>query len=106
MIRDLTYVKLVSYILGHQSTTLGAGVIAMTGTLDTSEAKHARQTIVVIELPVGREYVWPSSTASMAGWQTGEQVTYRGRRWTVVSRANGSDMVTFELVPEAGVQRS
>jgi hypothetical protein len=81
-------------------------VIAMTGTLDTSEANLARQTVVVIELPEGREYVWPSPTGSMAGWQTAEQVTYRGRRWTVVSRANGSDVLTFELVPEAGAQGS
>ena len=72
----------------------------MAVSFDTSEGDEARQTVVVVELPKGREFVWPSSIASMVGWQIGERVTYRGSRWTVVSRANGSDVVTVELAPE------
>jgi hypothetical protein len=75
-------------------------VITVAGASDTSKGNGVRQTVVVVELPEGREFVWPSSVASMVSWQIGERVTYRGSRWQVVSRANGSDVLTLELAPE------
>jgi hypothetical protein len=58
-----------------------------------------KQTVVVVELPEGREYVWPPAISAMVSWQIGERVTYRGSRWRVVSSTNGSDVLTVKLTP-------
>ena len=79
------------------------GVIEITGSSDSFGRNGSTQTVVVVELPAGREFVWPSPTAAMVEWQAEERVTYRGIRWRVASRVNGSEALTFELVPEAGV---
>ena len=71
----------------------------MTGTSGTSSGSE--QTVVVVELPGRREFVWPSPRAEMVSWQIGECVSYMGSRWRVVSRANGSsEVLTLRLVPE------
>jgi hypothetical protein len=89
-----------SYILGHHSITPSVGGSEMTGSTGSSSGNGTKQTVVVVELPTGREFVWPPSVASMVSWQIGERVTYRGERWKVVSRANGSDVLTLELAPD------
>ena len=74
----------------------------MTGTSGTSAGNGSEQTVVVLELPGRLEYVWPSPSADMVSWQTGECVSYLGSHWRVVSRANGSlDALTLRLAPEA-----
>jgi hypothetical protein len=74
----------------------------MTGSAGSSEGTASEQTVVVLELPGGREFVWPSPRSDMVSWQAGERVTYMGSRWRVVSRTNGSsDAVTLQLAPEA-----
>ena len=73
----------------------------MTDTSGTSAGSGSEQTVVVVELPGRREFVWPSPRADMVSWQTGECVSYMGSRWRVVSRANGSsDVLTLRLAPE------
>ena len=72
----------------------------MTGTSVTS-AGNGEQTVVVVELPGRREFVWPSPRDDMVSWQIGECVSYMGSRWRVVSRANGSsDVLKLQLAPE------
>lgn len=90
-----------SYITGQQSTTLFVGGHEMTGTYGSFAGNGAEQTVVVVEVPGGREFVWPSPRLDMVGWQIGERVSYMGSRWRVVSRTNGSsDVLTLRLVPE------
>jgi hypothetical protein len=73
----------------------------MAGSSGSSGENGSKQTVVVVELPGGREFVWPSPRADMASWQIGERVTYMGSRWRVVSRTNGSaDALTLQLAPE------
>jgi hypothetical protein len=72
----------------------------MTGSSGSSEGNGSKQTVVIVELPGGRDFVWPSPRADMVSWQTGERVTYMGSRWRVVSRTNGSsDVLTLQLAP-------
>lgn len=93
--------NLKSYITGQQSTTLFVGVHEMTGTSGFSAGNGSEQTVVVIEVPGGREFVWPSPRADMVSWQIGERVSYMGSRWLVVSRTNGpSKVLTLKLAPE------
>ena len=74
----------------------------MTGTSGTSAGNESEQTVVVVELPGGREFVWPSPAADMVSWQTGECVSYMGSRWRVVARSNGSsEVLTLRLAPDA-----
>jgi hypothetical protein len=72
----------------------------MAGSSGSFSGNGTKQTVVVVELPEGRDYVWPPAISAMVSWQIGERVTYRGSRWRVVSRANGSDVLTLELVPD------
>jgi hypothetical protein len=73
----------------------------MAGSSGSSGENGSKQTVVVVELPGGREFVWPSPRADMVSWQIGERVTYMGSRWRVVSRTNGSaDALTLQLAPE------
>ena len=73
----------------------------MTGTNGFSAGNGSEQTVVVVEVPGGREFVWPSARADMVSWQIGERVSYMGSRWRVVSRTNGSsDVLTLRLAPE------
>lgn len=73
----------------------------MTGVSGPSTGSGSQQTVVVIEKPGGREFVWPTPRADMASWQIGERVAYMGSRWRVASRTNGSsDVLTIVLVPE------
>jgi hypothetical protein len=65
-----------------------------------SVGKEAKQTVVVVELPEGREYVWPPAISAMVSWKAGERVRYRGARWRVVSCTNGSDVLTVTLTPD------
>ena len=70
-------------------------------TSGTSAENGSEQTVVVLELPGRREFVWPSSRSNMLSWQIGESVSYMGSRWRVLSRANGSsDVLTLRLAPE------
>lgn len=93
--------NLKSYITGQQSTTLFVGVHEMTGTSGFSAGNGSEQTVVVVEVPGGREFVWPSPRADMVSWQIGERVSYMGSRWLVVSRTNGSsEVLTLKLAPE------
>jgi hypothetical protein len=90
-----------SYITGQQSTTLFVGGREMADNSGASEGNGSKQTVVVVELPGGREFVWPSPRAGMVSWQIGERVTYMGSRWRVVSRTNGSSSaLTLQLAPE------
>jgi hypothetical protein len=90
-----------SYITGQQSTTLFVGGHGMTGISGSSTGSGSEQTVVVVEVPGGREFVWPSPRADMVSWQVGERVSYMGSRWRVVSRTNGpSDVLTLKLAPE------
>ena len=90
-----------SYITGQQSTTLFVGGHEMTGSSGSSEGNGSKQTVVIVELPGGRDFVWPSPRADMVSWQIGECVSYMGSRWRVVSRANGSsDVLKLQLAPE------
>ena len=74
----------------------------MTGSSGSSAGNGSTQTVVVVELPGGREFVWPSPRSDMVSWQIGERVTYMGTRWRVVSRTNGSsDVVTLQLAAES-----
>jgi hypothetical protein len=74
----------------------------MAGSSGSSEGNASKQTIVVVELPGGRDFVWPSPRADMVRWQMGERVTYMGSRWRVVSRTNGlADTLTLRLAPES-----
>ena len=67
----------------------------------SSKENGSKQTVVVVELPGGREFAWPSPRADMVSWQIGERVTYMGSRWRVLSRTNGlSDALTLQLAPE------
>ena len=76
----------------------------MTGSSDFSAGNRSEQTVVIVELPGGRELVWPSPRVDMASWHLGERVSYMGSRWQVVSRTNGSsDVLTLKLAPEADV---
>ena len=73
----------------------------MTGMFGSSGENGSEQTVVVVELPGGSEFVWPSARADMVSWQIGERVTYMGSRWRVVSRTNGlPDALTLQLAPE------
>jgi hypothetical protein len=73
----------------------------VTSTYGVSAENGAEQTVVVVEVPGGREYVWPSPRADMFSWQTGDRVSYMGSRWQVVSRTNGSsDVLTLKLAAE------
>jgi hypothetical protein len=73
----------------------------MTGSSGTSGENASKQTVVVVKLPGGREFVWPSPGADMVSWQIGERVAYRGTRWRVVSRTSGSsDVLTLQLAAE------
>lgn len=73
----------------------------MTGTAGASVKKRSEQTVVVLQLPDRREFVWPSPRADMVSWRIGECVSYMGSRWRVVSRENGSsDVLTLRLAPE------
>ena len=76
----------------------------MMGTSGTSARNEPEQAVVVVELPGGREFVWPSPTADILSWQTGECVSYMGSRWRVVARVNGSsEVLTLRLAPDAEV---
>ena len=73
----------------------------MTVTSGSSAGIGSEQTVVVVEVPGGREFVWPSPRADMVSWQIGDRVSYMGSRWRVVSRTNGSsDVLTLRLAPE------
>ena len=73
----------------------------MTSISDSSAENASEQTVVVVEVPGGREFVWPSPRADMVSWEIGERVTYLGSQWRVVSRTNGSsDVVTLKLAPD------
>jgi hypothetical protein len=73
----------------------------MASSIGSSEENGSKQTVVVVELPGEREFVWPSPRADMVSWQIGESVMYMGSRWQVVSRKNGSsDMLTLQLAPD------
>lgn len=73
----------------------------MPGISGASAGNGSEQTVVVLELPGRREFVWPSPRADIVSWQIGECVSYMGSRWRVVSRANGSSgVLTLRLVPE------
>ena len=73
----------------------------MASSIGSSEEDGSKQTVVVVELPGEREFVWPSPRADMVSWQIGESVMYMGSRWQVVSRRNGSsDMLTLQLAPD------
>ena len=75
----------------------------MTGTSGSSAATGFEQTVVVVERPGRREFVWPSPGADMFSWQTGDCVSYMGSRWRVLSRANGSsDALMLRLAPDEG----
>jgi hypothetical protein len=78
----------------------------MSGSFDSFGGSGSRQTVVIVELPEGREFVWPSPTAGMVEWRAEERVTYRGSRWRVASRVDASETLTFELLPEAGVMQA
>lgn len=74
----------------------------MVSSTDCSEENGSKQTVVVVQLPGEREFVWPSPRADMVSWQIGESVMYMGSRWRVVSRTNGaSNALTLTLVPSA-----
>ena len=73
----------------------------MASSAGSSEENGSKQTVVVVQLPDEREFVWPSPRADMVSWQVGESVSYLGSRWRVVSRTNGSsDALTLQLAPE------
>jgi hypothetical protein len=73
----------------------------MTGKSGSSGENGSKQTVVVVELPGGREFVWPSPRADMVRWQIGERVSYMGNRWRVVARTNGSsDVLTLQLAAD------
>ena len=73
----------------------------MTSISDSSAENASQQTVVVVEVPGGREFVWPSPRADMVSWEIGERVTYLGSQWRVVSRTNGSsDVLTLKLAPD------
>jgi hypothetical protein len=73
----------------------------MAGSSGSYGKNGSEQTVVVVELPDRREFVWPSPRVDMLGWQIGDRVTYLGTRWQVVSRRNGSsDVLTFQLAAD------
>ena len=72
-----------------------------TTSIASSEENGFQRTVVVVQLPGEREFVWPSPRADMVSWQIGESVMYMGSRWRVVSRRNGSsDVLTLQLAPD------
>ena len=73
----------------------------MTSISDFSAENASEQTVVVVEVPGGREFVWPSPRADMVSWEVGDRVTYLGSQWRVVSRTNGSsNVLTLKLAPD------
>jgi hypothetical protein len=73
----------------------------MASSAGSSGENGSKQTVVVVQLPGEREFVWPSPRADMVSWHIGERVSYMGSRWQVVSRKNGSsDVITLHLAPD------
>jgi hypothetical protein len=65
----------------------------------TSSGSAHPQGVVTIELPDRREFVWPAATAAMRRWAIGEDVSYGGSRWRVVSRSDNGHGLTLRLRP-------
>jgi hypothetical protein len=67
---------------------------------DSAPGEDRGQRVVRIEFASRREFVWPSATAAMTSWQIGDDVSYRGSRWRVVSRSEHPEVLTLELTPK------
>jgi hypothetical protein len=55
------------------------------------------KSVVVVELPAGRELLWLSPNAAMAAWQVGDAVVFRNKRWLVTRRADESETLHLTL---------
>jgi hypothetical protein len=67
----------------------------------TDDRQHlpseANLSVVVIETPGGREFLWLSAGSPIAGWQIGDDVSYRNGSWRVVERADDGRSTTLTL---------
>jgi hypothetical protein len=55
------------------------------------------KSVVVVELPGGREFIWLSPNAPMTAWQVGDAVVFRNRRWLVTRRVDESETLNLTL---------
>lgn len=58
---------------------------------------EANLSVVVIETPEGREFLWLSTGSPIAGWQIGDDVRYRNGSWHVVGRTDDGRSLTLTL---------
>ena len=56
-----------------------------------------RKSVVVVELPGGREFLWLSPAAPMTRWQVGDAVVFRNAHWVVTRRVDGSETLNLTL---------
>ena len=61
-------------------------------------SQHGRQkSVVVVNFPWGREFVWLSSDSPVSRTQAGEIVVFRDREWRVLRREERDDSLTLTL---------
>jgi hypothetical protein len=57
------------------------------------------KSVVVLELPHGRELLWLGPDSAIAGWQVDDEVSFRRTRWRVTSRVTEPDSLRLRLRP-------
>jgi hypothetical protein len=55
------------------------------------------KSVVVVNFPDGREFVWLAPDSPLACGQVGEVVVYRDRQWRVLGREEHTDSLTLTL---------
>jgi hypothetical protein len=55
--------------------------------------------MVIVDCPVGREFVWVHADSPLAHWKVDDTVVFRNSSWRVVSRTEERDSLSLRLGP-------
>jgi hypothetical protein len=62
----------------------------------TREEKSLK-SIVAVNFPGGREFMWVAPDSPIACWQVGEAVVFKNSRWRVLGRVEQADSLNLTL---------
>lgn len=58
------------------------------------------ESVVTIQSPGGREFLWLAAASPVLRWQVGDAVDFRNRRWIVLDRTQEPNSLSFTIAAE------
>ena len=55
------------------------------------------QSVVTIQYPEGREFLWLTSDSPVLNWQIGEAVVFKNSPWVVLGRTEQAESLSLTL---------